>query len=356
MPIDILDSYHLTAIAEEIVPTTSFFKDRYFPTGANDIFSADKVLTEYRKGDRKMAAVVSERAGDIPIERRGYAMRDLTPVYVAPSRILTIDELRKRGFGEALYANTTPAERAARLILEDMQDMERRIARREEFMCAQTMLENELTLTPMFDDDTQDEPVHIAYYDEATDHAFTVQNKWNAAAGNIFGDVRAMCRMLTSRGLPAVDLVLGIDVADAVLEDEILRERIRLDSGIGTGSIDQNTTSYDGVVSMGTLNFNGYKLNLFSVDETYVDDSGAVQSYFPATAAMVTAPNCGHMMYGAITQIDHGSTDYTTHTGARIPKLSVIQDKDIRKLRLGTRPLSAPHNYCPYIVAKNVVG
>ena len=59
MPIDILDSYHLTAIAEEIVPTTSFFKDRYFPTGANDIFSADKVLTEYRKGDRKMAAVLS---------------------------------------------------------------------------------------------------------------------------------------------------------------------------------------------------------------------------------------------------------------------------------------------------------
>ena len=66
--IDFFDTYVLLAITEEIVPQPSFFKDRYFPTGANDIFAADKVLTEYRKGDRKMAAFVSPRAGDIPMD------------------------------------------------------------------------------------------------------------------------------------------------------------------------------------------------------------------------------------------------------------------------------------------------
>ena len=64
--LNFFDTYMLLAITEEIVPQQTFFKDRYFPTGANDIFRSDKVLTEYRKGDRKMAAFVSARAGDIP--------------------------------------------------------------------------------------------------------------------------------------------------------------------------------------------------------------------------------------------------------------------------------------------------
>ena len=69
--LNFFDTYILMAITEEIVPRQTFFKDRYFPTGDGDIFASDKVLTEYRKGDRKMAAFVSARAGDIPMERRG---------------------------------------------------------------------------------------------------------------------------------------------------------------------------------------------------------------------------------------------------------------------------------------------
>ena len=54
--LNFFDIYVLIAITEEIVPKQTFFKDRYFPTGEGDVFAADKVLTEYRKGDRKMAA------------------------------------------------------------------------------------------------------------------------------------------------------------------------------------------------------------------------------------------------------------------------------------------------------------
>ena len=110
------------------------------------------------------------------------------------------------------------------------------------------------------------------------------------------------------------------------------------------------------VVFMGTLNFGGFMLNVFSVDETYEDETGKSARYFPATAAMVTAPDCGHMMYGSITQMDYGKTDYTTYAAKRVAKLVVDQDKDTRKLRLGCRPLAAPKTYCPYIYAADVVG
>ena len=35
-------------------------------------------------------------------------MERYTPPFVAPRRVLTLDELRKRGFGEALYSQLTP--------------------------------------------------------------------------------------------------------------------------------------------------------------------------------------------------------------------------------------------------------
>lgn len=352
--LNFFDTYMLMAITEEIVPQQTFIKDRYFPTGEDDIFASDKVLTEYMKGDRKMAAFVSPRAGDIPMERQGYEIHEYEPAYIAPSRLLTVDELNKRGFGEALYANSTPAQRAARLLLRDQTEMDRRIVRREEWMCAQTMINNACTMQSYIDDKTTGEKLYVKFFDSASDHAYTVAAKWTTWP-IIKSDVIAMCRKLSYRGLPAEDLVIGSDVASAMLEIDAVQKLLDKNSGINTGAINEQLTKYDGVVFMGRLNFGGFWLNVFCVDETYVDENNTVKKYFPETSAMVTAPGCGHLMYGQVTQIDYGSTEFTTHTGIRIPKFSIDQDKDQRKLRLASRPLAAPHNYCPYIYAANVV-
>lgn len=354
--LNFFDTYYLASIAEEIVPQQTFFRDRYFPTSAGDLFNSDKVLTEYRKGDRKMAAFVSARAGDIPMERRGFEIHEYSPARIAPSRFLSIDDLAKRGFGEAIYANSTPAERAARLLLDDMTDMDMRISRREEWMCAQTMINNACTMQTYIDDQTEGEEYSVKFHDGTSNHAYTVATKWNESGGDFFGDGRAMARLLSKRSLPAADLVLGTDAADAVLNIEKVRNMLDRNSGIIVGTIEQQLSAYDGVVYMGTLNFGGHRLNLISVDETYEDEAGTEKKYFPATAAMVTAPGCGHLMYGRVDQIDYGSTVPTTYTAKRVPKLVVDQDADTRKLRLEARPLAAPKSYCPYIYAADVVG
>ena len=43
--LNFFDTYILMAIMEEVVPSTFFFRDRYFPTGEGDVVAADKVLT-----------------------------------------------------------------------------------------------------------------------------------------------------------------------------------------------------------------------------------------------------------------------------------------------------------------------
>lgn len=353
--LNFFDNYTMAAIVDEIVPQQLFFRDRYFPTGAGDIFASDKVLTEYRKGDRKMACFVAPRAGDIPVDRVGYAIHEYQPAYIAPSRLLTLDDLTKRGFGEALYPGSTPAERAARLQLADMTDLDRRIARREEWMAVQTMINNACTMQEYVDKDTVGEQLHVQFFDTASEHTYAVATKWNATGGDFFGDVRAMCKLLTKRGLPAADLIVGPDTADAILDDQKVRDLLDKNSGIIVGEIKQ-AVAYPGVVRMGVLNFGGFNLTLWCVDETYENDEGTETPYFPADAAMVTAPECGHLMYGQITQIPYGSENFVTFTGRRVPKFVVDQDRDLRKLRLGARPLAAPKNYCPYIYAAEVVG
>lgn len=359
--LNFFDTYSLIAINEEVVPQPSFFKDRYFPTGEGDIFGSDKVLTEYRKGDRKMAAFISERAGDIPMDRRGYAIHEYKPARIAPSRLLTADELTKRGFGEAIYAQSSQAERAARLLRDDLTDLESRIASREEWMAAQVMINNACTMQTYIDNDTQGETEYVQFYDVSSDHTYTISgsHKWDYGSidfATIRADVRAMCRKLSDRGLPAVDLVLGADCSDALLALDSFQRLIDKNSGIATGAISEQLSTYPGVVLEGVINFGGFKLNVITVDETYVDNSNQTQRFFPATSIMVTAPGCGHLMYGQITQIDFGATDFATHVAKRVPKFVLDQDKDQRKLRLATRPLAAPKNYCPYIYASGVVG
>lgn len=353
--LNFFDTYILMAIMEEVVPNTFFFRDRYFPTEEGDVFAADKVLTEYRKGDRKMAAFVSERIGDIPMDRIGYEIHELQPAFIGTSRLLTTDELKKRGFGEALYANSTPAQRAARLQRDDMKDMDLRIRRREEWMAVNTMLENACFIQEYVDDKTKGKALSVKFYEGTSDHLYTPAKPWENFM-EMRADVIAMSRMLSYRGLPVTDLLLGTQTADAILQFDDIQRLLDKNSGIAIGTINEQLSAYTGVVFLGTLNFGGFRLNLISVDESYEDNAGKNQSYFPVDEAMVTAPNCGHLMYGQITQIDFGSTEYTSHSGIRVPKFTLDQDKDMRKLRLASRPLSAPKNYCPYIRAKKVVG
>lgn len=361
--LNFLDTYTLMAINEEVVSTPTFFADRYFPTGAGDIFASDKVLTEYRKGDRKMAAFVAPRVGDIAVGRRGYEIHEYMPAFIAPSRSLTADELNKRGFGEALYSNDTAEQRAIRLLIEDQQDLENRIRRREEWMAVQTMINNACTMQEYVDANTVGEVHTIKFYDTVSDHVYVVANPWNSGTDEkgkqnysfIDSDVTAMCRMLSRRGLKAADLIVGTDVAAAITSNDRILTLLDKNSGVLTGEIQKELTKYDGVVLIGTINFGGFRLNIISADETYEDDNGVTQSYFPATSAMVTAPGCGRFMYGQITQMDFGSVDFTTHVARRVPKFVADQNTEFRKIRLATRPLAAPNNYCPYIYAANVV-
>lgn len=131
------------------------------------------------------------------MDRIGYAIHEYQPAFIAPSRLLTLDDLTKRGFGEAIYANSTPAQRAARLQLDDLTDMDRRIVRREVDVRPDHD-QQRLHHADLHRRQDRGREAVCQVFDDASDHTYTVSAKWNATGGDFFGDVKAMCRKLSS--------------------------------------------------------------------------------------------------------------------------------------------------------------
>lgn len=355
MPLNVFNTYYMAGMVQEIVQIPSFFRTRYFPTNdALDIFDADKVLVEYRDGDRRMAPFVVRRAGDIPVGRNGYEIHEFEPAHILPSRLLTLDDLRHRGFGEALLPNSTPAVRARTLQLQDLTDLDRRIMRREEWMAVQTMINNGCTMVAYIDNDVVGEVYDIFFYEQGGSNPalYTPANKW--ATGDDFrSDIEAMAGNLLDRGLPATDLVVGTAVGQFIQQDEKLAKLLD-NRRMEYGQLAPQLTAYPGTAWLGRLNFGGVDLDIFVNRETVVDEKGKTLRLFPEDSAMVTAPNCGHTMYARIDQIEDDG-EFHSFAMKRIPKFVVDKDKDIRKLRLGSRPLTAPNQKAPWIYASDVI-
>ena len=364
--VNILDTYYMAGLWEGLSPVNTFFRDRYFPTGEGDIYAADKVLVEYRDGDNDMAPFMVLDADPINVKRDGYEIHDYAPTCIKQSRNLTADQLKQRGFGEAILSQSTEEERAAKLVSEDLALLERRFARSEEYLCSQTMINNGFTVNEMLDAKTVGKQASVKFYDPnvGNDGLATLSGSaWasNTSWGDIVKNVRGMCRSLSRRGLPAKDLIVGQAVADILLANTDFRALVDRNSGIIIASpVAQELTKYDGVSLLGIVNFGGYNLNVIVVDEQYrgLDSSNPPvpewKNYFPAKSIMVTAPGAGHLMYAHIVHMDeNGNID--TITGKRVPDLFVDRKRKTREIILESRPLAAPLNYSPWVYMANVV-
>ena len=364
--VNILDTYYMAGLWEGLSPVTTFFRDRYFPTGAGDIYAADKVLVEYKDGDNGMAPFMVLDADPINVKRGGYEIHDYTPTCIKQSRNLTADQLKQRGFGEAILSGSTEEERAAKLVQEDLALLERRFSRTEEYLCSQTMINNGFSVVENVGADKDGKPIpgptaSVLYYDAGigNDGAYSITQWDNTTTfADVAADIEAMCEGLSRRGLPAVDLVIGRKVRDFLLSMQDFRDLVNKQSGIFVAEeIRQTLSKYHGVSFLGTINFNGYELNVIVSNEQYQTVSGGVvvwANYFPATSMMVTAPNAGHLMYAHIVHMDEDG-NIETITGKRVPDLFVDRRRKTREIILESRPLAAPQNYSPWVYAASVV-
>lgn len=354
MAFDLYSTGRLLLAIQGIDPVDSFLRDRYFPSTAADIFNTEKVLVEYRDGDRRLAPFVAPRKNGVTVSRAGQEMREYMPPTVAPRRPITIDDITKRGFGEALFGSVSPQQREQALALQDLRELDNMITRREEAMAAETMLDNGCVMHGVGDDleNTVDSEVRF-YADAANPASYTVTNKWGAAGANVIDDLAAMADMLTSEGLPATDFVCAPDVAGAIFRDETVQKLLD-NRRFELGSVAPELQA-PGAAVVAVLNVYGNMINVISYNQKYVADDGITKSYIPAGCGVMTAPGAGRTVYGAVTQLEQADGRMHTYGEKRVPKYVANAENDVRSLTLTSRPLMVPNNVNPFISAKALV-
>ena len=355
MGFNFYDTHTLLASVKQLAPLHTFLLDRYFPTNeASDIFATTDVLVEYKKGSKKAAPFVAPRKGGITILRDGYTMKRFTPSYIAPKRTLTIDDLKKRGFGEALYSQLTPEQRQGVIMLGDLDELREMNQRRKEAMAAEVIFTNGCIMEEYVDDFQNFEEKEVRYYDgEANPAVYTPSANWDTTEDSgkqILNDVAAMISLLTSRGLPATEVLVAPDVADVLLSNEWILKLLD-NRNYQIGGVDPSTLPA-GASKIARLNIKGRMIDFLCYEDTYTELDGTVKPFIPAGMIAVTAPAAGRTVYGAITQMEESDKEFHTHAGVNVPKYINDVAHDVREVRLATAPLCMPNNENPFITAK----
>ena len=355
LQIDITKTWTLLKAYEAMPPVTSFLKDRYFPTNAQtDVFNTEEVLVDYKENGKKVAPFVAPSVGGMILERSGFTTDKFAPPLIAPARNLTIDDMKKRGFGEAVFSGVSEAERGYLLTMRDLQELDQMTTRREEIMAAETLIDSKCVMkhiTNVSTPTTGTEDKVIQFYTGSSNpYQYAPTVGWDATGAKILEDIHAMARMLTGKGLPAEELVMSGDVADVILNNATIQGLLD-NRRMNLGDVAPLTLP-NGAAHIGTINVHGKMIRLISYEETYEADDGTITSYLPAGTIILTAPNCGRGLYGSVTQLEEFDHDFHTYPGRRVPMYRTDFTNNTRKVVLSSCPVLIPRSKGAWISAK----
>ena len=352
MELDLTRTHTLLAAYEAVPRATSFLKDRYFPTNAmTDVFNTEDVLVDYKENGRKVAPFVLPIVGGVPVARDGFTTVRFTPPLIAPQRNLSLDDLKKRGFGEAIFSGVSPAQRKTLIVMRDLQELDEMTTRREEVMAAETLINDKCVMKHITATDGTTEDKVIQFHDGDTNpYQYAPAIGWDASGAKIMQDIHEMVKMLTQKGLPAEDLVMAGDVADAIINDPTIQKLLD-NNRMNLGGIAPAELEGTGAAHIGTINVYGKLIRLISYTETYENDKGVITPYIPNGTVILTAPAAGRGLYGAVTQLEWDGEFYT-YPGRRVPKFLPDPKTNQRPLTLSSCPVLIPKNKGAWISAK----
>ena len=340
----------LEAFKEGKLTTHTFLRDRYFSN--RKTYNTAKIDVDViGKGNRKMAPFVHPKIGGKVMDREGYKTNSYEAPEVSPMRVTTAEDMLNRLPGETIYNGKSPEARAAEQLGEDLAYLDEKIARREEWMCAEALFNGAITISG----DGYNGEVISYWSAEAENKPFTeLATKWTAeevTAKTIAKDLRDIKRKVTlGSGFVPTEILCGRKVIDAILDK--LSDAAMLDNRrVVMGEINPSHLP-NGVIYWGHLKDSA--LDIYSYEESYENDAGDTLPMVPEDKILMAAPNAKTTLaYGVVSLLDEKADTMHFYEGARIPDSYVSRKNPSgRVVQIKSRPLPIVHQVQAFHVIK----
>lgn len=316
---------------DQTPPVRSFLQKTFFP--GQQTHRAEKIEFDVRKGKRIMAPFVSPRKGGKVITRQGFQTNQFTTPKLAPERVLTVDDIDKRGIGENIYSKKTPEEREDELLAKDLTDLEESIDRRREWMCRQILFEGKLDVTD--EEEGVDVQVDFGF---SNIYVLGPDEQWSLATVNPIPFLRGVRRKIINATGKAPDvMIFSSDLIEDFVHNAFVIKSMNVlnmkNVEIKPRVVDPALTFYGRIAE---LNF-----DIYTYDEVFLNDEGEEESVIPpGTVLMGHSDGEGQVEYGLITQME--DKKFRSYEAPLVPKVWVDEQDEVKKVRLTSRPLPRP--------------
>lgn len=341
---DIYDTRAQLAAIDLMEPEYTFLHDMTVRDGGT--VEDDKAIYDYRKGNRKMAPVVHPGTGGVVMERDGFQTREIGFATVAPERVIEVNQLYGRSFGEKILGGMTPAERAKRMQARDIVEMRKAIQRRREHMARQVALTGSLELFEYTNEGRSKQANLIANYGFTNQFVpGTDSANWDQAGAKIESDMQKMLDMAYN-GLGFVEwIIMAPDVANALLYNTDYVKRLDA-RNVDVGDLNHKYRG-QGVRFIGH-NIDG--VEMYSFSGTFIDEDGTQKPILPSGKLIMGYKGMLIEYHGPVTQVEKVDGDPITYIKKEVPlKYSSIESNSTKN-RLTSRPTIVPENVDGWVI------
>lgn len=329
---NLYDTTTLLGMVEALDRPKRFIFDTFFGT-ATITFDTEEIMFDKISSSRKIAPYVSPLVAGKPQAIRGSIANSFRPAYVKPKTSVQPSAVLKRRPGERIAGDMSPADRFDRILIQELEDQDAQIARREELMAIEILRTGKVVVeSPEF-------PKMEVNFGRPNGHtvALTSGDRWGESGVSPIANIRTWAQTVhdgsgAHPNIVVMDpLAAGKFLADTDLKT-LLDNRRQAD---GTMQFAGAVTGAQGVeaVKLGSVG----QFEFWQYQQLYKDEAGATQKMMPDhTVIMGSLGIEGYGCYGAIQ--DFGALQALD----RFPKMWEEKDPSVALLMTQSAPLPVP--------------
>ena len=347
--VSIYEPRTMMGVVRKLPPVRTFFRDTFF--GNTRTFVTEKVDIDFWKGNRAMAPFVSRLVGGQIIPGSGYETDSYTPPLIAPDKVTTIDNIINRQPGESLYSEMTPAQRAVIKMRDDFTELRDSIVRREEWMCAQTMLNGKIMVVGKGVADVID-----FGFTNKVDISKDTKQKWKGGtAQSKYDNLVEWHEQVQREGFTNCNVcIMASDVAAEFIKDEKIQKLLDVKNyalAVIRPEQKENNVTYIGTIH--ELGLDIYKYNEWYLDNWTNPAKPTQLPMVPSGTLLMASTNARYSrLYGAINRLNQKTEKWETVEGSLVPDTFIKKRPDRRFLSLQSAPIPVPHEVDSWLTAK----